>query len=77
MFNTWKNDKFKSLYDAVQNAVTAGTTIVKWTAGDTGAEEQMITLTPNYIAAVNAEFEARWPRDVGRPLARRTRVTFS
>lgn len=77
MFSTWKADKFQSLYDAVQSAVTAGTTIVKWNAGDTGAEEQAITLTPAYIAAVNAEFEARWPEKCGRRRTRRTRAVFA
>lgn len=79
MFSTWKDDKFKKLYEAVQEAITsnAGRAIVKWNAGDTGVEkEQVIPLTPNYIAAVNAEYEVRWP-GTGRRRTTRTKVAFS
>jgi hypothetical protein len=71
VFDTWKNDKFKALYEAVQSGVLAGKTIVKWNAGDTGVEKEVqFALTPENIAAVNAEYRLRFPSQVGRPRRR-------
>ena len=78
MFDTWKNDKFRLLYDAVQAGVIAGTRVIKWNAGDTGVEKlAQFTLTTGNIAAVNAEFRHRFPDECGRARNRRTRAVFA
>ena len=77
MFDTWEDTAFRTLYAAVQAAVTRGSQIIEWNAGDTGAKKEAVTLTANYIAAVNAEFRNRWPGEVGRRRITRTRPVFT
>lgn len=77
MFDSWKNDKFRALYDAAQVAIIAGSRVIKWNAGDTGVEKvESFQLTPKNIAALNHEFRLRYPDECGRVRHNRTRASF-
>ena len=77
MFDTWTDERFRALYDAVQAAVIAGSQVIEWQAGETSAKKETVTLTNSYISAVNAEFRARFPSEVGRTRRSRTVAAFS
>ena len=77
MYRSLTDNQVKELHAACLAARLAGTRLVKWNAGDTGAE-RMLTLDlsdPNTWAAIDAEFCMRFaPKRVNY---RRTRAAFA
>ena len=79
MFASWKSDKVKALYEAVQNALLTGAStgkIIQWSAGDTSVEKSHdFALTPQNIAAINEEYGRRF--GFARPRYRRAQMRFA
>lgn len=78
MYASLTEVEFRAFHSAAKAAMSSGSKIVRWKAGDTEVEKSLTLnwANPNTWAGIDAEYCHRFPAEV-RPRITRTRATFS